>query len=237
MLPGDPEYAHSGLLPWTHPEESRRHQVLYIALIDFIARNLLPDKLVVGLVGIKGPHHVIPVTPRVGPGVVIGKSCRVRIAGHIQPMAPELLPVMGAGHKAAGVGPHRGLRIFSKLLLKLLNLARRRRQAGQSESHPPDQFSRTCHRGRFQTSLLQPAINKPVHGVYSLRDLLHLERAIGPEFLRFIPTIRPVFPQTARGLHDFPLCKAISQLPDAPGIQPWRSGIDPVPDLVLLLTG
>ena len=50
LLPGDPEHAHPSLLPRAHPEESGRYQVLRIFLIDLIPRNLLPDKLVVGLV-------------------------------------------------------------------------------------------------------------------------------------------------------------------------------------------
>ena len=93
-LPRHRRHRHARLLPGPHAQEAHRDEVLHIFCIQFIARNLLADKLVVRLIRIKGANDIVAIAPGIRPLEVIGKTTTVRIAHHIQPMPPPLLTVM-----------------------------------------------------------------------------------------------------------------------------------------------
>ena len=76
-------HAHSCVFPRAHAQEPGGDQVIRITRLQLIAGNLFAHKLVIRLVGIKRAHHIITITPRVRPWVVIGESGRIGVAHHI----------------------------------------------------------------------------------------------------------------------------------------------------------
>ena len=73
LLAGDLEHAHGRMLPRPHAQKAGGKQRLRIVRFPFISCQLLHDEGGIGLVLLEGPDDVVPVTPGVWAGIVIGK--------------------------------------------------------------------------------------------------------------------------------------------------------------------
>ena len=94
-LPGHLLRHHRGA-PRPHAQEARSHEHFRIAAGQFVAGKLLDHELVVWLVCVERTDDVIPITPSVGPLVVIRVPGRVRVASDIEPVPSPLLAVVRA---------------------------------------------------------------------------------------------------------------------------------------------
>ena len=73
-LPRDLFDLHTGQLPWPHAEEARGDDLFWIIWVDLIPRDLLPDKLVIGLVTVERSHHIISIAPGIPTFVVVREA-------------------------------------------------------------------------------------------------------------------------------------------------------------------
>ena len=73
LLAGDLEHAHGRMLPRPHAQKAGGKQRLRIVRSPFISCQLLHDEGGIGLVLLEGADDVVPVTPGVWAGIVIGK--------------------------------------------------------------------------------------------------------------------------------------------------------------------
>ena len=172
-------HAHRRVFPRAHAQEPSSYQMIRIIRLQLIAGNLFAYKLVIRLVGIKRAHHIIAITPRVRPRVVIGESGRVGIAHHIQPILCHLLAVMRTGQQPIDQRDPRRLGIFFPRRHKLKRLFRRRWQSHEIVRHPSNQRHRLglrCHR----QPLGQPRLYKGIHRMPLRRHRRFGYRLIGP---------------------------------------------------------
>ena len=235
LLPRDRGYAHRRVLPRAHAQEAGREHVIGVVGLEFITGDLLAHKLVVRLVGIKRAHHVIAIPPRVRPRVVIGKSGRIRVPHHIQPMPRHLLAVMRAGQQPIDQRRPSRVRILLPRRDKFKCLLRSRRQAGEAVGHPPYQRHRSRTRRNVQP-LWQTRTDKRINGMPLPRHRRFFHGLIRPQFLRIVLAIRPPSIQTAAGFHRdafgfAPRIGLLQDRGDALGIRPWRSGGNPLFDI------
>ena len=59
--------------------------------VEFVARQLLDEEAMVGLVVIESPNDVIAILPSVRLGTIALETVGFRIANHVQPMTPPTL--------------------------------------------------------------------------------------------------------------------------------------------------
>ena len=93
-LSGDLRHLHPRQFPWAHAQETRRDDHLRVVRLDFVARDLLADELIVALIRIEGTHHVVAITPGVAALVVIGEPGGIGVAGDVQPVLGHALSVV-----------------------------------------------------------------------------------------------------------------------------------------------
>ena len=84
-------------IPRSGSQKSRGDHRLWIIGRDDIARDLFPQKLIVGLVGIQRSNDVIAITPGMGTQLVALETMRVRIVRNVQPMARPTFAIMLGG--------------------------------------------------------------------------------------------------------------------------------------------
>ena len=116
------------------------------AFQQFIARQLLENKPVEGLVGIEGPDHVVAEPPGPGPELIPIEAIAVAVADDVEPLARLVFSITRRSQQAidqAFVGRRcratRAPRLLNALPLEGLNLSEGRRKPGEIECHPPDQ--------------------------------------------------------------------------------------------------
>ena len=201
--------------PRTGAQEAGGDERLVRHVIELVARDLLADELVVRLVGVEGVDDVVAVAPGVGPVVVLLEPAGVRVARHVQPVAapalavvrrveqPVYQPLPGAARRVGEV---------------LVDLRRRRRQAGQVEICPAQERQPVGLRRRGHARVTPRCLQETVDGmrVRSRRRHGSAHRALE----------RPVLPRARRQ------AAALQRLPRVGGRRgrrgvPVRPAVDP----------
>ena len=164
---------------------------------QLVSGDLLHQKTVVGLVGVEGPDHVVPVPPGMFPARSVGidlPALVVGIAGHVQPVPPPALPVAGRLQQAVDevpVGP------WVPVLQESSDLGGRRRQTRQVQGGSPDQGQAIGFGRQRQLPGFQLSQYEGVDGIGHLLARLHRRgldlpgRLEGPE---------PAVPVTHQGI-------------------------------------
>ena len=125
---------------------------------QFIARNLLTNKLIKRLVGVDRSDDIVTILPGQRPiGVGIEVAIRVRVAGSIKPMpSPTNTVLFGAQVTFDHVAP-----CFGGFVSKeVLNFRRSRRQSRQDKTHAPNQGASIGGRTDSETNLFQFELNE-----------------------------------------------------------------------------
>src|SRR5262249_61195562 len=81
------------------PQDARRNLRLLRVGGGFVARELLTNELVVGLVVVEPLPHVTAIAPRVGTTHVELEAARIGVANQVEPMARPSLAVVRAGEQ------------------------------------------------------------------------------------------------------------------------------------------
>jgi predicted RNA-binding protein with RPS1 domain len=167
--------------------EAGRHLRFAIRRIELIAGQLLQDETVVRLVPVEGADDVVAVAPGPEQVVVVLEAFRLGEADHVEPVPGPALAVAGARKEPVDEALV-GVRLLVALERRCLH--GRRREAGQVERHPPDQFGAArLRRGReaLALELLEDeAVDARARpgGVPDLRESRPPDGPEGPEVAR-----------------------------------------------------
>ena len=162
LLSRFPGHRHRGMLPWTHSQKSGSDQGLGILRIPFVTGHLLNDKLVKGFILIEGSNHIVPIPPGILSLIVIGKSRRVCIANHIEPMSPPLFTITGIFQQSVDHFSESFI-VGRSVLEKGIHFFGCRGQPNQVKGRTPDQGTTISLFGRTQSNMIQLVIDKCVH--------------------------------------------------------------------------
>ena len=133
-----------------------------LALNEFVARELLADKAVVGPVPVERVDHVVAVAPEAGQVAIVFESFGFGVADDIEPVLGGPFAMLGACQQAVdeafpsarrGIVEERG------------DLVRRWRQASHVEIDPPRQGRAVGPRGGSQAVVLESPQHEGVDGV------------------------------------------------------------------------
>ena len=135
-----------------------------------VSGKLLDEELVERLVGVERVHDVVAITPRVAIRDVLVQSVGVRVASHIQPVPPPSFTVLRRREQPLddaieGVG--RFIRD------KLINVVRRRREAGQVKRDSAQKRSLVGGRSGCEAPLFQLGQNECIDRRPHPVDVLH----------------------------------------------------------------
>ena len=155
------------------PVEGRREHLLIGRVREHVSRQLLRDELIVGHVVVKCRDY--PITPRPHIAIAIHLvAVAIGVAGDVHPMRGHALAEsrfgqIGVDHLAIGIG--------RCVCQKRVDLVQGRRQPGEVEGHPPDQFLLRRFRLQGKPLSFQPRQHKAVDRISHPPALaLHLRR-------------------------------------------------------------
>ena len=135
-----------------------------------VARELLAQEAVVGLVGVERGDHVVAVAPRVRVEDVRFLAARFREPRNVQPMAaPALAEARGGKQLVHQVF----VRAFGTITLEGLDLLRRGRQAGEVEAQAADQRAAVGIGSGRKTGKLHAREHELVHRRLHPRAVVH----------------------------------------------------------------
>ena len=171
-------------------EETGRDEVtvafLVVCVRQQVARDLLADELVVGLVLIHRSDDVVAVFPRGREGEVPLLARALGIARDIEPVPAPALAELRRREQPI----HDFLKGFRRLVLhESLHFIGPRRQADEIEIYTPDQRRAVGIRDGLDFYRLHRSENEAIHIATCPRWILHLGRCVrlreleGPEFL------------------------------------------------------
>ncbi len=171
------------------------HQRRRIPGKNHVTRQLLLHEPIVRQIAVQRAHHPVAIPPRLRPIRVLLVTVGLRVPHDVQPVARPFLPEPRARQQTVDHTLVRPRRIVRR---KRLDLRRRRRQSGQIERHPPQQY-RPLHRLRKslapplrlapqkrvdRRAHLEPARPRRVHDLRRLRPRHRLIRPPRPVLRR-----------------------------------------------------
>ena len=144
------------------PQEPGGDEGLVGDVVELVARDLLAQELVVGLVVVEGVDDVVAVPPRVVAAVVLLEPRRVGVAGHVHPVTAPALAVVRRVEQPLdqalpGAPPGVGE--------ELVDLLGGRRQPGEVQIGPAHQGQGVGPRPRRHPRLLAGGVEEAVDGV------------------------------------------------------------------------
>ncbi len=77
--------------------KARCHPGGKVIAVDFVSRQLLADKSIIGLVLVETGNHVVPVMPGMGPHEIKFKTVGIRVAGQVEPVSAPAFSIPGRG--------------------------------------------------------------------------------------------------------------------------------------------
>ena len=130
---------------------------------QFVARDLLAQHGAVGFVLVEGADHVIAVAPGVGAVEIVLKAVGIGVAGHVKPVPPPALAIVGRGEQPLDQfvpGSGRGV------VQKLCGFGWCGRQADQVCISAPQQSDAVCFGGALQSFFGESGVDEKVNRVH-----------------------------------------------------------------------
>ena len=142
-------------------------------VLEFVARQLLADEAVVGLVVVQAVDDVVAVLPHVRLGVVTLERVRLAVPHDIEPMAGPLLAVVW---RIEQLVDEPLVRVWSGVKHERFDLIRRRREADQIVEEPSDESALVALRRWREAGSFELAEYEPIDGVGRPIGIAHVGR-------------------------------------------------------------
>ena len=189
--------------PRAHSKQACCDQSFRFVGAKFIARDLLHREFVEWLVLIERPNDVVPVTPGVGPFVVVRKTSGVGITNDVEPMLSLTLAVVLTTQQPIDEIAPGFFRIVRRSNFVSRILVKCRRQTGQVVRGPAEQCAGMSFFRRSEAGFTEAFHDESINWVRrSSRNFRPFDRLKRPEIFFLVAAVRPVVSQTSAGIND-----------------------------------
>ena len=134
-------------------------------LVEQVAGQMLADQLVDGYVGVQSPDQVVAVAPGVGHRWVALAAVRLGVADPVHPVPGPAFAEGRVGEQPVDFVRDRGVPVDGGAALEVVDLRRRRRQAGQHVGESPHHGARLGKRRGLEPGVGDAAGEEPVDRV------------------------------------------------------------------------